>query len=125
MPHIITEYSSDINSTQIESLQSQIQKFMPTIKDGNFALEQCKARNFTFGNYLVGSINQENSSFIHVSIKILEGRSANIKKQLASGAAKITEDFIKEQKLPKSRIDISVDIIDMDKEFYQKIRIGD
>ena len=159
MPHIIVEHSTDISANLVNKLFPEIQKIMSSIKEGNFDLEQCKARAVSFDEYLVGSLNEEKSGFLHITIKILAGRSSEVRKKLAelvmnyakkyyedsvfspSGADKIIAlgeqmaDMIsgapiaslplQNSDLAGKRCDISVDIVEMDRETYQKVRIGE
>lgn len=159
MPHIIIEHSVNISSDTVNKLFSEIQNIMSSIKEGNFDLEQCKARATSFDEYLVGSKNEEKSVFLHITIKILAGRSVEVRKKLAekvmnyakkfyedsvfspSGADKIialgeqVADMItgtpiaslplQNADLAGKRCDISVDIVEMDRETYQKVRIGE
>jgi 5-carboxymethyl-2-hydroxymuconate isomerase len=157
MPHIIIEHSSDFKDSLILDLSKAIQQVMQSITKGNFDLSQCKGRNFSFDSYLVGSCNQNNSSFIHVTIKILAGRDVEIKKELAqktfnllrkfygevatnlslgdrlleigefvadaiSGVPHI-QDLTNNNKFAGKMCDLSLDIVDMEREFYQKMRI--
>ena len=158
MPHIIIEHSSDIKSSSIKKLYSGIQEIMASITEGNFDPDQCKCRNFAFDEYFVGRHNQDNSSFIHLTIKILSGRTLEAKKKLAEQSLHLLKEFFGEiathpnekdrivetaQELAETitgiphiptppqnsnfankRCDISVDIVDMDRDTYQKVRIG-
>jgi 5-carboxymethyl-2-hydroxymuconate isomerase len=124
MPHIIAEYSSDLKSSEIIEMQREVQKFMSGIKDANFNIEQCKLREIAFDNFYNGLLSQKESAFIHLTIKILEGRSKEIKEELAKGVVKIIEKFLLSKNLQKKRLDVSVDIVDMNRDFYQKNRIG-
>lgn len=121
MPHIIVEHSSDISNKNVVDFLPKIQQELAQIEGGNFSLEACKARSLQFDEYFVGSKNQENSAFFHITIKILSGRSLQIKQETAQKIAKIAEKFLLAQNLKKERTDLSVDIVDMEKEIYQKI----
>ncbi len=123
MPHIIIEHSSDINSNKIVEIEKTIQSLMPNIEGGNLDPNQCKARSFSFNEYLVGMSDQLNSSFLHITIKILTGRSIEIRQKLSE------EVFVSVQKLleaslakTSTRCDISVDIVEMDRNIYKKIQ---
>ncbi len=158
MPHIIIEHSANFSADNVQKLFPEIQNIMSSIKEGNFDLEQCKARAVSFDEYLVGSLNEEKSSFLHITIKILAGRSAEVRKKLAemvmnyakksyedsifspSGADKIialseqvvdmisgapiASSPLQNSDLAGKRCDISVDIVEMERETYQKLRIG-
>lgn len=121
MPHIMIEHSNDISGKKVVQILPEIQKIIESIKGGNFLLEACKARALSFDEYYVGSKNHEKSAFLHVTIKILAGRSIEIKKELAEKIANFAAEFLKLQNITKERCDLSVDIIDMEKETYQKI----
>ncbi len=121
MPHIIVEHSSDISEKNIADFLPKIQQEMEKIQGGNFSVEACNSRTLSFKNYFIGAKNQEKSAFLHITIKILAGRSLEIKQELAQKIAKITGDFLKLQNITKDRTNLSVDIVDMEKETYQKI----
>ncbi len=158
MPHLIIEHSSDINSQEIKKFQITIQDVMASVTEGNFDPDHCKARSFSFDEYLVGRPDQSTSSFLHITIKILSGRTIEAKKKLAEKTLQLAKEFfgnlatkpsekdrivetmqefadavtgIPHLQLPpqnsnliNKRCDISVDIVDMDRETYQKLRIG-
>jgi len=158
MPHIIIEHSADISAGKINKLFPEIQEIMAGIKEGNFDLEQCKARATSFREYLVGSVNHEKSSFLHITIKIMAGRAVEVRKKLAehvmahvkksyeelvfspSNADQIlaigeqVADMIagvsnpqlpmQNSELAGKRCDLSVDIVEMDRETYQKLRFN-
>lgn len=123
MPHLIIEHSSDIKKSSIKSLHQEIQNIMASITEGNFDPDQCKARSFSFDEYFVGRPDQSSSSFFHLTIKILSGRSTEVRKKLAAKSIEFAEKFFLALNLPSKRCDISVDIVEMDRETYQKIRI--
>lgn len=159
MPHIIIEHSANFSSHSVKKLFSEIQKIMAGIKEGNFDLEQCKARAVSFDEYLVGSLRQEKSAFLHITIKFLSGRSSEVRKKLAEQVMVLAQKFYEEEvfspsaaaqilaigeqvvdaisgvanpqmpmqnsDLANKRCDLSVDIVEMDRETYQKARIGE
>lgn len=158
MPHIIIEHSSNFKNSDILTLQTEIQNIMHSITEGNFDADQCKARSFSFDEYLVGKPNQENASFIHITIKILSGRTLEARKKVSEKVLNFSKSFFEKlafspsakdeivetgnnladaitgvphvpmpminHELGDKRCDISVDIVEMEKETYQKIRIG-
>lgn len=119
MPHIITEYSSDISQDKIINLQKDIAEIFASMPN-YFDFDQCKFRSLEFGQYFVGKQDQNSSSFIHVTAKILQGRPDKIRKELSDLIFKnIQKNFLK----AKDKFDISVEIFEMNKESYNKIRI--
>lgn len=123
MPHVIVEHSADFPKNSVQKIQTEIQKIMTSITEGNFDADQCKCRSVSFDEYLVGLPNQSSASFIHISIKILGGRSVEVRKKLATKTTEFAQRTFEELELKTKRCDISVDVIDMDRETYQKLRI--
>ncbi len=123
MPHVIVEYSANFPKNSIQEIQTEIQKIMASVTEGNFDPDQCKCRSFSFDEYLVGLPNQTTSSFIHVSIKILDGRSLEARKKLSTKVIEFLQKTFAELNLQTKRCDISVDVVEMEKETYQKMRI--
>ena len=125
MPHLTIEHSFEIESNLKESLASTIIEIFANQKEGGFDADQCKIRFSIFDQYLVGYLNQDKADFIHLTVKIMQGRTQEIKNKLAIDLFSLLQDFfkdsIKNNKIQnKSRCDISVDIVDMDKFSYQK-----
>jgi 5-carboxymethyl-2-hydroxymuconate isomerase len=120
MPHIIIEHSKNIFEQETLKIGREIQKIMSSISEGNFDPDQCKIRAIAYQNYIVG-LEKNDENFIHISIKILSGREVAIRKKLALQTLEYTKNFYKNLNLPKKRCDISVDVIEVDREVYQKI----
>jgi len=122
MPHLIIEHSANIQKKSILSLEQAIQDIMNSV-EGNFDADQCKARAISFDDYLVGRPDQTTSSFIHITLKALSGRSVEIRKNLAAKISEFTSKFFIDLNLGSKRCDISVDIVEMERDTYHKIRI--
>lgn len=119
MPHIIIEHSIDFSTKEILELAHKIQKSCFEIQGGNFDFNQFKIRSLSFNNFGVGK-DGSNANFIHISIKILQGRAPEIKKQLSENSFKLLQNFQQNSGLNHKRCDLSLDIIEMDRELYQK-----
>ena len=122
MPHIIIETSKNILAKEALKIGKEIQQIMAKIVEGKFDPDQCKIRVITYENYQVG-LEENDENFMHISIKILAGRAVEIRQKLASQSFEFANIFYKNLKLSQKRCDISVDIIEMDRETYQKITI--
>ncbi len=120
MPHIIIEHSTNIFEKESLEIGREIQKIMSSISEGNFDPDHCKIRAIAYQNYIVG-LEKNDENFIHISIKILSGREVAIRKKLALQTFEYAKNFYKNLNLPQKRCDISVDIIEVDREVYQKI----
>ncbi len=155
MPHIIVEHSADIS--HISKLQKELPNILASITEGNFDADQCKCRAFAFDEYLVGKTDQKAASFLHITVKILAGRSPEVRKKAGQQIMEYAKKFFAELKfspdqkaqiieagknladaitgiphvppmlentdLVGKRCDISVDIVEMEKETYQKFRV--
>lgn len=122
MPHIIIETSKNISTQESLKIGQEIQQIMAKIVEGNFDPDQCKIRVIAYENYRVG-LEKNDENFIHISIKILAGRVVEVRQKLASQSFELVNNFYKNLKLSQKRCDISVDIIEMDRETYQKITL--
>ena len=122
MPHIIIETSKNISTQESLKIGQEIQQIMAKIVEGNFDPDQCKIRVINYENYIVG-LEKNAENFMHISIKILAGRAVEVRQKLASQSFEFVNNFYKNLKLSQQRCDISVDIIEMDRETYQKITL--
>ena len=122
MPHIIIETSKNILTQESLKIGQEIQQIMAKIVEGNFDPDQCKIRVINYENYIVG-LEKNAENFMHISIKILAGRAVEVRQKLASQSFEFVNNFYKNLKLSQQRCDISVDIIEMDRETYQKITL--
>ena len=95
---------------------------MKKIVEGNFDPDQCKIRVITYENYIVG-LEENDENFIHISVKILAGRAVEVRQKLALQSFEFVNNFYKNLKLSQKRCDISIDIIEMNRETYQKITL--
>jgi len=122
MPHIIIETSKNILASESLKIGQEIQQIMKKIVEGNFDPDQCKIRVINYENYIVG-LEENDENFIHISIKILAGRAVEARQKLASQSFEFVNNFYKNLKLSQKRCDISIDIIEMNRETYQKITL--
>ena len=122
MPHIIIEHSSNFDENKILTIGKNIQKIMGDMPFANFDIDQCKIRGISFQNYQVGS--SKIADFIHISIKILAGRSLEIRQDLSQQVFDWVLKYFQDNMDRGNRFDLSVDIIEMNREVYKKITIG-
>lgn len=117
MPHIIVEHSLEIAKPQLNNLLLALNKNIAR-SEGNFAISECKARAILCSNFVVA--DADNVDFIHITIRIMAGRSLEIRKKLAENLLKMVGDFIRKNNLVKNKIKLSLDVAEMEKEVYQK-----
>jgi 5-carboxymethyl-2-hydroxymuconate isomerase len=122
MPHIILEHSPNFLSDYILDIGQEIRDLMSEIKSASFDADQFKIRSIAYQNFVVG-LTQDDSSFLHISIKILEGRSKEILVELANKVNELVSLSHQKNFNDKIRFDFSVDIIEMNRNCYRKFTI--
>ncbi len=111
MPHCVIEYSNDLND-KISKIVNAVH--LGTLSSNLFEEDDIKTRAICYEHYRVGI---SNSSFIHVSSKILSGRNTAQKSTLNAAIIKhITNLNIKD-------CSITAEVIDIHKESYEKNRV--
>lgn len=109
MPHCIIEYSNDIENAKeildtVRIVNTEIEN------SGLFDKKTIKTRALPIDVYLVGGVEK---SFIHITVKILEGRTDTQKKDLSERILKCV--------LSKYNIEnISVEIAELHTQSYSK-----
>ena len=110
MPHCIIEYSDDIvNSVSVSTLLETV--FNGALASDLFTEKDIKARALAYLDYYSG---QDNLSFVHVTVKILSGRSTDQKSLLSH---RILSNL---EALSLSSVSLTVEVCDIDRECYAK-----
>ncbi|MFM2642536.1 5-carboxymethyl-2-hydroxymuconate isomerase [Vibrio chagasii] len=109
MPHCIIEHSSTINA---EKLNTKV--FLGALNSELFEADgrDIKVRSIAYENYQTGT---EKEDFIHVTVRILSGRSDTDKAMLSETV--MTQLL----SLSLSRTSITVEVVDMDRNSYGKV----
>ena len=94
MPHLILEYSENIiEKNHLPDLFKQchlvIAKTLPT------KIENCKSRGVACPDYCLGD-GKAGQAFVHVSLKIMPGRTDEVLKQAGQQLMAILRDYFKE-----------------------------
>ena len=110
MPHIVIEYSDNLNKDIKES--GITKKLHKTVVDSElFSPEAVKARSVGYSDYV---LPEGSKSFIHVTVSILDGRTTGQKASLSNSV------FDTAKKSIPSCDKLSVDIHEMETESYRK-----
>tara|TARA_B110000908_G_scaffold161144_1_gene205130 strand:- start:362 stop:706 length:345 start_codon:yes stop_codon:yes gene_type:complete len=113
MPHCIIEYSKKTeNDMPIDELVRVVHGSV--FSSGLFEEASIKTRAIEFAYYQTGL---SDTPFIHITLKILQGRDHQQKKDLT----KLVLDKLSEVLLPP--ISLSVEVMDVEKVSYKKIVI--
>lgn len=113
MPHMIIEYSQNITKTittssLLQSVHTGAQQ------SGLFAPTNIKSRLCAYDDYSLGEKDQNQGHFIHITAKILAGRTDDQKRHL--GQSILTNL----QKLSLPDCTVTIEVQDTRKEIYTK-----
>lgn len=110
MPHFIVEYAqSQTNDITVEKLQSAV--FEGALLSDLFGIDDIKVRLIPFTHFQVG---QTDKAFIHVTARILPGRTNEQKQQLSQGILQQLHT------MALDNISLTVEVVDIDKSSYAK-----
>ena len=110
MPHCIIEHSTDLK--EVYNIKEAIKDINLTVENsGLFDNNSIKTRAISFDHFLVGGIQKP---FIHITLKLLGGRTLLQKQTLAKSLLKTTSELFKKIN------DISVEIIELNTKLYFK-----
>lgn len=113
MPHCIIEYSNNLKkSLEPSKLVSVVHQ--AAAESNLFDLEDIRSRALGFDDY---QLQADKNSFIHVTLRIMIGRSEAQKNHLSSIVISALE------KLELTSVVLSVEICDIDKSTYAKVTI--
>ena len=113
MPHCIIEYSEKLTE-QVEVEQFLSVVFKGALRSKLFDKSDIKARAVSYVAHKTGADNQD---FIHVTVKILAGRTAEQRAHLSTCVLQQLNN------LDLSSVSLSVEICDIDTESYRKVMI--
>ncbi|STZ75735.1 5-carboxymethyl-2-hydroxymuconate Delta-isomerase [Bergeriella denitrificans] len=112
MPHLMIEY----NRTLPLDTAALIRRCHAALTDsGCFSEADIKIRAAAYDDYLVGGKTQ---NFIHAALLLMEGRSGDVKKQLAEAVAESLRAALPAQ---TAYCEITVEIRDLAAESYTKV----
>ncbi|KEQ16985.1 5-carboxymethyl-2-hydroxymuconate Delta-isomerase [Endozoicomonas numazuensis] len=110
MPHCIIEYSADIEQKySIKELVSGIHQ--GALESGLFRAEDIKSRAFPCEYFQTAAPDQ---SFVHVTVRIMKGRTPAQKKGLSQKVLSAAEQIIPDVNI------LTVEILDIDTDSYSK-----
>ncbi|AIS53633.1 5-carboxymethyl-2-hydroxymuconate isomerase [Vibrio coralliilyticus] len=113
MPNLVMEYSNSVDErVNVQGLLEDLHQV--ALQCGLFDAPSVKSRALRCHNWLIGE-DGDNVDFIHISFELLDGRTAEQKRDLSRQLM----DVLQEQ---ASHVhSLTVNIRDMDKECFQKV----
>lgn len=116
MPHMTVEYTSNLQGIDEAALLTALTNTVcdhPSISDE----ADVKTRITALSSYQIGR-NNAGRAFVHVELRWMAGRSAEVKKEVSDNLAATLKAQLPAQ--PELDVQLSVDIVDMDKPCYFK-----
>ncbi len=115
MPHVILECSNNISELYdfkkfFVTLHEYLSLTLPT------QISSCKSRVQSYSQCYLGK-EGEQESFIHITIKIIAGRSDETKKQIGVHVLALLEQIAQEYTLAPSKL--SIEILDLNTHYYK------
>lgn len=110
MPHCIVEYSQGLADV-IEPAQLNMAVFEGALASGLFGENDIKTRSIAYADYQTGAVKSE---FIHVVIKLLQGRSMA---QRASLSQRVLDSL---GELELSSVSLTVQVCEIENDSYAK-----
>ena len=81
MPHVILEVSANIHETNLSPLLVEIHSILTEMLPTQ--LSGCKSRIIRDEDYVIGN-NDPQNAFVHLTVKVLKGRSKTLLNTIAS-----------------------------------------
>jgi 5-carboxymethyl-2-hydroxymuconate isomerase len=113
MPHLIIEYAASLEQEiDLENLTQSLHELLG--KQPSFEPTSIKSRAKAYNFFTVGEPDHKNR-FMHIQIRILEGRQPTDIKNAMQAIGQWTA-----ANLPK-QVDITVEMVEMKKDYYLKV----
>ncbi|PLR61477.1 MULTISPECIES: 5-carboxymethyl-2-hydroxymuconate Delta-isomerase [Pseudomonas] len=120
MPHLHLEYTANLTNLAVEKTLLRLNNVL--MASGQFGSEfDIKSRALKVESFQVGT-SLDPRGFMAVRLSLLSGRSPQVKKQLSESLLAALQDL---GDWPADiQVQLSVQVIDMDRESYSKVAIG-
>lgn len=118
MPQLLLEFSSNvIEKSNLHNLFQEchtiLAKTLPT------DIDSCKSRGIECHSYYIGN-GQPNNAFVHVTLKVMPGRSFEILQNLGIRLMEVLKNYFTES-LKKKNLQITLEIIELQKTYFKII----
>lgn len=117
MPHLTLQYTSNIK--QEIDYSELFSKFHEVLnKTGGIKIENCKSRVVKLDNFYI-SKGEENSAFVHLEVKFLQGRTDDLKREIGNQLIEILKGYYADSG-NELDIQITIEILDINRDIYFK-----
>ena len=117
MPHLTLEYTGNVSGV-VRPAELLPELHQVLAQEAGIAIGNCKSRAIRRDDFCVGQ-GEDRRAFVHLEIRVLEGRSPEVKKALSEHSLAVLEDHLASA---SSELDLqlTVEIVDMQRAGYFK-----
>ena len=119
MPHVLVEYSSNLSE---KILHRDTLMGLHNLLGEYADIENIKSRSVVRENFLVGDGSEE-YAFVHVNLRLLPGRPKEVKQKMGNQIVQFLREIYGDS-FREYFCEFTVDIEDMDKECYTKLKLS-
>ena len=119
MPHLTLEYTNNLPEFDAFATLLELNKIL--VASGHFEETDIKSRAIQLDTFLVGTL-PNSGGFVHIKLAIMSGRSTQTKRELSESMLLVLNQIGKSA--PKTPIQLSVEVQDIDREVYAKTVIN-
>lgn len=113
MPHIVIEYSSNLQTMDVKALVNDCHHALNGIH--NVTLDRIKTRAIPLEHFSVG-VHEEKGQMIHVTLKLMTGRSPEARQEMAKILQEAARKYMPEGQYPNSAL--TVEVVELDRATY-------
>ena len=117
MPHLTVEYTNNLAPVDTALLLGRLNRVL--VASGQFQGPDIKSRALSLDAYRVGD-EDGSHGFVHLTLSLLSGRTPEVKKKLADQLLAELQQIRTELGWHADQTQLTVDIRDLEREFYAK-----
>jgi 5-carboxymethyl-2-hydroxymuconate isomerase len=117
MPHLTLEYTGNIDQEiRVAEVFPRLHQVLEQVADVDPA--NCKSRAIRLDCYWIG-LGDEGNAFVHLTIRLLAGRSAAVKRELGGRSLRILEEYFAPSAAALA-LQLTVEVVNMERQGYFK-----
>ena len=113
MPHIVIEYSNNLDSLNIGALVHDCHHALNGLH--NVTTDRVKTRAIKLSDFCVGT-SDEKGQMMHVTLRLMTGRSIDARQELAKKLEDVVRKHLSVDQYPNAAL--TIEIVELDRETY-------
>ena len=119
MPHLMLEYTGNVSGViRPDELLPELHQVLA--QEAGINIGNCKSRAIRRDDYCIGQ-GEDRQAFVHLEIRVLEGRSSEVKKAIGEHSLAVLEDHLASAS-HELDLQLTVEIVDMQRTGYFKVQ---